>query len=152
MKKNILLIGAIVLIGAAAAVVSLQWNFLTDSGRPEFAQPTGNFISGPEAHIENSVLTITWSATDVYEVNSIYFKKRWSRFTNYGGGNVNMQYDATTTLYNYSAQFEVGLPATHGPDGYAPYIEPGQYTYQVSGTTDDSKKIVSPVLDLNASI
>lgn len=156
MKRLIISIVSI-LVFIVAVVCAIQfghywWVVLRDPQRPEFVNPVGTFISGPEAGIDNSILTITWAAADEYQINSIYFKKKWGRFPNYGGGDVDVEYDPTNKAYNYTAQFLIDESLILSQGDYVQYLEPGNYTYQVwSNTLDYSKKIVSPVLDLDLS-
>lgn len=154
MKKFIIAIASI-LAFILAMTYAVQfgkfwWIVLLDTQRPDFVTPTGNYVSGPNALVQNSTVTITWTTADKYEVNSIYFKKGGEKFPNIGGQDVTIEYDVATKLYNYSAQFIIGLPSTTGQNRYPQYLEPGQYTYQVWGNVADySKQIASPVLGLD---
>lgn len=140
---------AIVVIICSAWLGAFWWNVLRDPSRPDFATPIGQFVSGPDAQVEDSTIVINWSTTDEYMVHGIYLKKSDEKFASLVGDDVTMQYDSTAQLYHYSAEFVLGLPPLQ-EDGYPQYIHPGDYTYQVSSNTaDSSKKIVSPILDLH---
>ena len=156
MKKVIIaivsILAFILAVFCAVRLTTFWWVVLRDPSRPEFVEATGNFLYGPNVQVEDSTITITWVTQDEYPINSIYFKKKWSRFPNLGGQDVTVQYNVTTQQYHYSTQFQLGLPATHGPGGYTQYIEPGTYTYQVWGNSSDySQSIASPILDLDLS-